>query len=354
MLAGVKTALAGLIIGTRTVVFVVSKAALVFSGPLSPFLSQGIGHVLVGSTVMVCVALWSASCRSVIVQPQDVTTVMVASAAGPLVAGAQLAGETAFASVVVLVGLSTMLAGLCAYLMGHFKLAYNVRYVPSPVTAGFLAANGLLLVREAFSIVFPDKAGQTLPGLAAQWPQWVPWLTLGAALSVVVRRYGNGLTVPLAYFAAGLVYYGALPALGLSRSAAKVAGHITDVSGSLSKRDAGAGQRSFVWARNRPFAVVATGRMQPSHARSGCRSNMAVPSAHAGPPNRIASKHTWPYVCDSCSRLRRSWTCARNHSHPAGPNRKVRVRGATRHGAAMPSERASRTIIEPTSRSNAR
>jgi hypothetical protein len=67
-LAVLKTALAGLIIGTMTVVFVVSKAALVFSGPLAPYLSQGIGFVLLGSTVMGVAALLSASSRSTIVR----------------------------------------------------------------------------------------------------------------------------------------------------------------------------------------------------------------------------------------------------------------------------------------------
>lgn len=94
-LAGVKTALAGLIIGTMAVVFVVSKTALLFSGELAPFLSQGIGFVLLGAALMACVALLSVSCRGVIVQPQDVTTVMVASAAGALVGSAGLQGDKA-------------------------------------------------------------------------------------------------------------------------------------------------------------------------------------------------------------------------------------------------------------------
>jgi SulP family sulfate permease len=220
-LEGVKTTLAGLIIGTMTVVFVVSKAALVFSGPLSPYLSHGLGFVLIGSTVMACVALLSAACRSVIVQPQDVTTVMVASAAGSLMAGTHLTGDTAFATVVVLVALSTVLAGLSAYLIGHFKLAYIVRYVPSPVTAGFLAASGLLLVREAFGIVLPAMSTQTLSHIATQWPVWLPWLAIGTALAVLVRRYSNGLVVPGTFFAAGVAFYLALPALGLDLDAAR-------------------------------------------------------------------------------------------------------------------------------------
>ncbi len=74
--------------------------------------TRAIGVVLIGSTVMAGIALWSFSCRTALVQPQDVTTVMVASAAGALVAGTGLTGKTAFATVVVKVGLSTFFAGV--------------------------------------------------------------------------------------------------------------------------------------------------------------------------------------------------------------------------------------------------
>ncbi len=223
-LAGIKTALAGLIIGTMTVVFVVSKAALLFSGELAPFLSQGIGFVLLGAALMACVALLSVSCRGVIVQPQDVTTVMVASAAGALVGSAGLQGEAAFATVVVMVGLSTVLAGLLAWCMGHWKLAHLVRYVPSQVTAGFLAASGLLLLREAFTIVLPEASNRSLPSLAQQLPKWLPWIVMAAALSLVVRRFGGGLLVPAVFAAAGAAFYVALPLWGQDLAAARDAG----------------------------------------------------------------------------------------------------------------------------------
>jgi sulfate permease, SulP family len=223
-LAVLKTALAGLIIGTMTVVFVVSKAALVFSGPLAPYLSQGIGFVLLGSTVMGVAALLSASSRSTIVQPQDVTTVMVASAAGALVVGAGLTGDAAFATVLVLVAMCTVLAGLTAYIVGHLKLAFVVRYVPSQVTAGFLAASGLVMIREAFTVLLPDASVRMLAAAVALWPQWLPWLALGAALSLIVRRFGGGLIVPLSFALAALAFYVALPLLGLDLDAARSRG----------------------------------------------------------------------------------------------------------------------------------
>ncbi len=120
-----------------------------------------------------------------------------------------------------MVGLSTFFAGVTAYLIGHLKLGFIVRYVPSQVTAGFLAASGVLLIREAFTILVPDASAQTLPGVALLWPQWLPWLLLGAALSIMVRRHGSGLMVPLAFSLAALVFYCALPVLGFDFNVAR-------------------------------------------------------------------------------------------------------------------------------------
>ncbi len=219
--SGVGSSLAGLIIGTMTVIFTVSKATLVFSGALAPFLSLGIGLVLVGALIMATIVVVSKSCRAIIVQPQDVTAVLLATAAGTLVADAGLASESAFATAVVVIGLSTVLAGVTAFVIGRLKLAFVIRYLPRQVTAGFLAASGLLLVREAFTIVMVDAAVLTPADIAARWPQWLPWLGLGLAMSIVVRRSSNGLLVPLTFALAAMAFYLGLSTLGLDLDTAR-------------------------------------------------------------------------------------------------------------------------------------
>lgn len=221
---GVRSLLAGLIIGTMTVIFTVSKATLVFSGALAPSLSLGIGLVLVGALIMAMVAVVSKSCRAVIVQPQDVTAVLLATAAGAMIADAGLAAEAAFATAVVMIGLSTVLAGVTAYAIGHLKLSFVVRYLPRQVTAGFLAASGLLLVREAFTIVMADVSFRSPSDIATRWPQWLPWCVLGLALSFVVRRSSNGLLVPLSFALAAGSFYLGLGVFGLDLDTARARG----------------------------------------------------------------------------------------------------------------------------------
>lgn len=46
--------------------------------------------------------------------------------------------------------------------------------MPSQVTAGFLAASGVLLIREAFTIMLPEASARTLSGISLLWPQWLP------------------------------------------------------------------------------------------------------------------------------------------------------------------------------------
>lgn len=219
--SGVRSLLTGLIVGTMVVVFVVSKATLVFSGALAPFLGLGIGLVLFGAALMATIAVFSKSCRAVIVQPQDITAVLLATSAGTLVAGAGLAPEQAMATVVPMIALSTVMAGVMAWVVGHLKLAFVIRYLPRQITAGFLAASGLLLIREAFTIVVLDPSQWTVSGFAARWVQWSPWFVLGLGLSIAVRRASIGFLVPLTFGLAAAAFYAALAALGLDLDTAR-------------------------------------------------------------------------------------------------------------------------------------
>lgn len=221
---GIRASLAALVIGTMTLVFSVSKAALVYSGSLAPFLSQGIGLVLMGSSLMAAIAVLSRSCRGIIVQPQDVTAVLLATTAAALVAGAGLAAEQSFATVMAMVAVSTVLAGALSYAIGQLKLAYFVRYVPRQLTAGFLAASGLLLLREAYTVVVPAVPLSAPLGLFAVWPQWLPWMGLGLALAILVRVSPHGLLVPLAFALSVALFYGALAALGIDQDVARERG----------------------------------------------------------------------------------------------------------------------------------
>lgn len=189
---------AAVVVGTMTATFALSFAAIVYSGPLASHLSQGIALTLVGSIVMALVAPLTLSYRGTLVQPQDVTAILLALGAASIAASPGIAVDSAFATTVVFVGATTIVAGVVVYATGALKLGNLARFVPFPVVAGFLAASGALLIRGALDMVAPS-GGSGEAGLAAlvdRWPLWLPWLVLGAAIVVVMRRTSQGFVIP--------------------------------------------------------------------------------------------------------------------------------------------------------------
>lgn len=142
-----KAVSAAAIVGAIAVIFALSLAAMIYAGPLAPFLSKGIGLTLIGAAVMAVVGPFTLSYRGTLIQPQDVSTILLSIAIATLPA---ISAQAAFSTVVALAGATSMATGVTAYAMGLLKLGYLVRFVPFPVVSGFLAASGVLLVRGAF------------------------------------------------------------------------------------------------------------------------------------------------------------------------------------------------------------
>lgn len=182
------------ILGAMAVTFALSLAAMVYTGPLAPYLSRGIGLALIGAAVMAVVGPLTLTYRGTLVQPQDVSTILLSLAAGAIAAQPAISAEAAFSTVVALVGVTSIATGLTAYAMGVMKLGYLVRFVPFPVVSGFLAASGVLLVRGAFGMVVPEAGLADLPAL---WPLWLPWLAVSLVIVAVSRLSSNGLAIPM-------------------------------------------------------------------------------------------------------------------------------------------------------------
>ena len=185
---------AAAILGAMAVTFALSLAAMIYTGPLAPFLSQGIGLTLIGAAVMAVVGPLTLSYRGTLIQPQDVSTILLSLSAGAIAAMPAISAEAAFSTVVALVGVTSIATGVTAYAMGVLKLGYLVRFVPFPVVSGFLAASGVLLVRGAFGMVVPGAGFEELMSL---WPLWLPWLAVSLVIVAVSRLSSSGLAIPL-------------------------------------------------------------------------------------------------------------------------------------------------------------
>lgn len=209
---------AAAILGAMAVTFALSLAAMIYTGPLAPFLSQGIGLALIGAAVMAVVGPLTLSYRGTLVQPQDVSTILLSLAAGAIAAQPAISAEAAFSTVVALVGVTSIATGLTAYAMGVMKLGYLVRFVPFPVVSGFLAASGVLLVRGAFGMVVQGDGGG-IAGLLSQWPLWLPWLAVSLVIVAVSRLSSNGLAIPLLLLLTLAGFFAVTGVLGLDFAA---------------------------------------------------------------------------------------------------------------------------------------
>ena len=146
-------AVSGAIIAALGVVFAISFSAIIYGGSAAPGLSRGIGLGLLGTVVMATVAAFRLTYRDTIVQPQDVTAVILSLAVAE--DRRRLAGLPRRAPRHRRRARRRhhrlhrrRRPGLC----GRLRLGFLVRFVPYPLIGGFLAATGYLIVLGAIGM----------------------------------------------------------------------------------------------------------------------------------------------------------------------------------------------------------
>jgi len=152
--SSIKATIGALVLAVLAVTFAISFASIIYSGPLAPHLSKGIGIALLGHVTMPVVAAFMSSYRGVVIHAQDVPAVLLAIAAASVASAMALApGEAVFATVAALIGLTTVFTGLVLYVAGRLKLGFIARFIPYSVIGGFLAATGYLLLAGALGMM---------------------------------------------------------------------------------------------------------------------------------------------------------------------------------------------------------
>lgn len=185
-----KSCLSGLIIGLTAIVFSISFTAIIYTGDLAPFLSRGIGLTLAGAAVMAVVGAFTLSYRGTIVQPQDVTALILSLAGVSIATGWQdPTTDDLFATIAVLVAVASAATGAATIIFGHLRFGHVVRFIPYPVLGGFLAATGYLLVTGAIGMALRDNVSIWSANVlfAPGNPEkWVPWLIAAVLFYIAV------------------------------------------------------------------------------------------------------------------------------------------------------------------------
>ena len=207
---------AGLITGILTVIIEISLAALIFSGDLSRFVSNGIGITLFGSLVIGIVVALTSSMRGTVAVAQDIPAAILAPVAAGIAASlatTHASPETTYATVVAVIAVTSLVTGIGFLLMGIFRLGSLIRFIPYPVIGGFLAGTGWLLIKGAFGVL--TGSNLTLASLPQFFEadfvhRWLPGLIFAILLYLVVRRYNHFWIIPGLVLAAVLVFYGVI------------------------------------------------------------------------------------------------------------------------------------------------
>src|SRR5215472_7917682 len=197
---GLRDLFGGAISGVVSIVYCVSYAAFIFSGPLAPWLGYGIAATFISTTIGALVVALRSSLPFTIAGPDSstsvVTATLVAAFATWLVANG--ATDHVLGSTLLLMALSSMLVGILLCGLGLARAGRAVRFVPYPVIGGFLGATGWLMVSGASQVITDmPLAAANIHALLS--PASLSKLTAAAAIAVLLyfglRRFRNPLVL---------------------------------------------------------------------------------------------------------------------------------------------------------------
>lgn len=222
---------AGLLVGFNLLGQAVALSGLVFAGALA----IGLGL----STALLLASCIVASCCLVLVPGMPATAVGALQNV-PIAAllpaayllsqgtGTGLSTEASVATMLAMMGLSAIALGVSMLILSAFDFGRVIRLMPHPVSAGFLASAGMVLILAGLS----RATDATQPGLWGLWPpspDTLPGLglTLGLTLAIaVLARWRADLGPFLAVLLAFVGFYGVLAVQGLSPGDARQLGYL--------------------------------------------------------------------------------------------------------------------------------
>ena len=214
---------AGITIGLSAVIYAISYGAMLFSGPLAPYVGIGIAAAIVTAVVGALFGLLSEE-RRFISGPDSSTTSVLAGLLATISA-MQFAELRTVNLALATLFVTSVVCAVSFYALGRFRLAGLVRFIPFSVTAGFLASNGWLICSSALDIISGTPLSRS--GLTAllehpNRPELGLALAVLLALYGLARRVSAARLIPLVMLSASLLVnvalaYGICPATACPR-----------------------------------------------------------------------------------------------------------------------------------------
>ncbi len=212
----------GFTTGLGLLVTHIAFGSFIFSGPLAPYSSQGVGLVLFGCFAICLIIALGGGYRGAI-SGLSPALVVVMSSIGLTI---DLSGDALFVTTTVALIIGATCAGACCFAIGYFRLSNMVRFVPYPVAGGFVAGIGGVVLIAALSLMGAELNWRGILSIfeLTQLAAWGPGVVYGCVLYFAMKRWSNPLILPLSVAVFVGVYHLGLNAAGISASDARAAG----------------------------------------------------------------------------------------------------------------------------------
>ena len=213
---------AGFTSGLGLLVAQIAFGSFIFSGPLAPYSSQGVGLVLFGNFAACLIIALLGGYRGAISGLSPALVIVMATVGFTMDAE----GDALFITTAGALMIGAVTVGMCCLAIGFLRLSNLVRFIPYPVSGGFVAGIGGAVCLAAMSLMGADTDWRAIPALVESpvlW-KWAPGAVYGVALYFAMKRWGNPLILPVSVVLAVGAYHFVLATLDISGSEARVAG----------------------------------------------------------------------------------------------------------------------------------
>ena len=245
----------GAVCSVLSISYCLSYAALIFSGPLTPWLGHGISITFISAAMLAAIAAIGSSLPIMIAGPDSSTSAVVATLSAALAEhmlatnpAADLLGPTAITLAVV-----TASTGVFMLLLGALRGGRAIRYVPYPVIGGFLGATGWLIVGGAVRVTtgFPlsiSSWGTLTHGVPMR--QLLACAAVALVIALVMRRVRTAQVLPVLLVGGVIVAHVGFQLAGMSLHDAQASGwtFMTPTAQQLALPWTGIGPIVFPWS----------------------------------------------------------------------------------------------------------
>ena len=181
---GLRDVSAGAICWILSAAYCLSFAALIFTGPLAPFLATGVAVTFLSAAVGAAIVAWRSSFPFAIGGPDNATSAVVAALVAGLMANLGATGHPLGAAL-ILMALVTVATGLLLSGLGVSHAGRAVRFVPYPVIGGFMGATGVVMILGAVQVIADHRLNLSSIALFAS-SETAAKLAAGAAVACVL------------------------------------------------------------------------------------------------------------------------------------------------------------------------